>query len=124
MRRSILVVEEDDLARQSVGDILTALGYRSVDVKSTDVALSALHGVWFDVVIVSPQGDDPMGWHVAREAKALQPHIKVIVVFEGEHAMSTSSPVDGFVKSPVLPEEIHRVLTAIRPTDSNVTSTP
>lgn len=113
MPRSVLVVEKDDLARLTIAYMVNAMGYRAAEANSHESALGALSGIWFNTIIVSPTQDDPDGRRVAWEAKALQPHIKVILV-SGSGGQHEPAPyVDAFVAKPFTLGQIAAAIVAV-----------
>jgi len=118
MPRSVLVVEKDDLARLIIAYMVNAMGYRAAEANSHESALGALNGVWFNTIIVAPAVGDPDGRLVAWEAKALQPHIKVIMVSGGGQTNSDAVPyVDAYVAKPFTLEQIKAAIIAVQGRD-------
>jgi len=119
MPRSVLVVEKDDLTRLTIVYMLNAIGHRAAEAKTAEVALGALTGVWFNTIIVSPTTDDPDGRRVAWEAKALQPHIKVILVSGAGGQHDLAPYVDVFVAKPFTLEQIKAAIIAVQESDGD-----
>lgn len=80
MPHSVLIVEPEQLTRLTIAYMFNAVGYTAVEAGTYDTALGMMAGVWFSTLIVSPARDDPDGRQIAWEAKAIQPHVKVIVM--------------------------------------------
>jgi CheY-like chemotaxis protein len=77
---SILLVEDENIVRQYVCQLLTSLGYKVFPVASGPEALAALRtAAEYDLLftdIVMPGGLD--GWRLADEAHRIRPHLKVL----------------------------------------------
>jgi DNA-binding NarL/FixJ family response regulator len=109
---SILIVETDDLVRLTLCKIFEFFEYRTIDTCSSETALSMLLGVWFGTIILCSTRDDLDGRRIAWEAKAIQPHIKTIVISGFERPKHLPPFVDAFVAKPFLVEDIlHAVQT-------------
>lgn len=76
---SILVVEKDPLLRSTIARMLESLQHSITDVDHAEAALLLLHNVRFEIVVVGLSREDPDGAVIAREAKALQLELKIIV---------------------------------------------
>ena len=79
--RTILVVEDDEGVREVVVSMLEDLGHHVVATKNGSEALNVLAGKKaFDLLfsdVVMPGG--LMGWQLAEAAKAIHPHLKVLL---------------------------------------------
>jgi len=117
MPRSVLVVEDDALTRLTIAYMVNAMGYRAAEANSHESALGALNGIWFNTIIVAPTPDDPDGRRVAWEAKALQPHIKVIVVSGSGGGHKPAPYVDAFVAKPFTLEQIKTAIVTVQGDD-------
>ena len=113
MTNAILVVEKDALTRGTILNMLEAMGYRAVGVDDTQKALGALHGVYFDVVMCGLSHDDPEGSIVAYEAKALQGHLKVIVISGRGRETDFAPLVDAFVPKPFTLQSIDHAIKQV-----------
>jgi CheY-like chemotaxis protein len=114
MSLSVLVVEDDPLTRLTIVSMLEALKYRVVDVRDADTALSVLQGVWFDIMVASLKDDAPDEKRVVWEAKALQSHIKVVVVSGAYLEPSLHPSVDAFVLKPFSLDQIDAAIKSVR----------
>jgi DNA-binding response OmpR family regulator len=72
-----------------------------------------LRGVWFDVMVVSLASDDPDGQNIAWEAKALQSHLKVVVVSGIPRTGTLDSTVDAFLQKPFTLDQINAVVKTL-----------
>jgi DNA-binding response OmpR family regulator len=111
---SILIVEIDDLVRQTLSSIFEFFEYRTIVTSSHEKALSMLLGVWFGTVIFCPTSDDPDGRQFAWEVKAIQPNIKTIVISGLGRPEHLSQYVDAFVAKPFSVESILAAIRAVR----------
>ncbi|WP_208281745.1 hypothetical protein [Massilia oculi] len=115
MTIAVLVIEKDALTRETILYMLEALNYRAVGVEGTENALGALHGVHFDVLMCSLSHDDPEGRIVAYEAKALQEHLKVIVISGRGREKDFAPLVDAFVPKPFTLQTIDHAIKQVLP---------
>lgn len=115
MTIAVLVIEKDDLTRETILYMLEAMKYRAVGVQATQNALGALHGVHFDVVMCSLSHDDPEGSLIAYEAKALQEHLKVIVISGRGREKDFAPLVDAFVPKPFTLQAIDHAIKQVLP---------
>jgi DNA-binding NtrC family response regulator len=97
---SILIVETEDLVRLTLSKIFEFFEYHTIDTSSSETALSMLLGVWFETIILCSTKDDPDGSRIAWEAKAIQPHIKTIVISGLGRPEPLPRFVDAFVAKP------------------------
>jgi DNA-binding NtrC family response regulator len=111
---SILIVEIDDLVRQTLSNIFEFFEYRTIVTSSHDTALSMLLGVWFGTIIFCPTRDDPDGQRFAWEVKAIQPNIKTIVISGLGRFEHLSPYVDAFIAKPFSVVDILGVIRAVR----------
>ncbi|MCI0435477.1 MAG: response regulator [Gemmatimonadetes bacterium] len=75
---TILVIDDEPLARQMFGDLLEAHGFRVVPVARGDEALAFLPEV--DLVVLDAMLPGRDGWAVCREIKERDPLLPVIMV--------------------------------------------
>lgn len=105
MPHSVLIVEQEQLTRLTIAYMFNAIGYTAVEAETYDTALSMMAGVWFSTLIVSPAKNDPDGRQIAWEAKAIQPHIKVIVM-SGYGRLG--NPLSGTGLAPFVDESVRK----------------
>lgn len=77
---SILVVDDDRQVRRFVAESLRSVGYQVTDVPGADVALSALRGARFNLLIADFAMPGMNGAELARQATLLQPGLRVLMV--------------------------------------------
>ena len=102
---SVLLIEDDEVAREVLEGVLEAYGLTVTAVDTGDEAIELLEqGFQFDLLITDirlPGRHD--GWSVAEEARRHQPRISVIYV-TASHQLH--APVTGsvFLRKPVRPK--------------------
>jgi len=79
-KQSILLVDEDEMVRKSLGDTLVTVGYAVTLAESGKDAIVRLHDGHFNLVITDLKLEGGDGIPVAEEAKRTDPLISVIVV--------------------------------------------
>jgi DNA-binding response OmpR family regulator len=80
MKASILLVDDEEAIRQSVGEILRLEGYEVVPVASGEEALAALPTHNFDLVLLDLKMPGIDGIEVLHEINRLSPDTKVILL--------------------------------------------
>lgn len=106
MRHSILIAENDVLTRFTVRSMLEIMEFRTIDAYTQEAALGILEGVWFDTIVMSSTRDDPDGKIFAGKAKAIQPHIKTILMSGFGHQEYMPPNVDAVVAKPFSLDDI------------------
>lgn len=100
MRACILVVEQDLLVRETIIDLMRALGHPAVGAPSPVRGLKLLEMIEFDVMFISP-GATVLGEpSYALEAKKIHPRIKVIMTAAIEQSEFAEPPIDAFIRKP------------------------
>jgi DNA-binding NtrC family response regulator len=123
VRHSILIAENDVLTRLTITNMLDVAGCRSIEANTQEIALSILEGVWFDTILTSSTKDDPDGNHFAGKAKAMQPHIKVIVMTGFGYPEDMPSNVDAVIAKPFSLKDINfAVRVVLRKLEKGLTS--
>ena len=82
------------------------MGFRTIDADTQEAALGILEGVWFDTIVMSSTKDDPDGKIFAGKVKAIQPHIKTILMSELGHREYVPPSVDAVVAKPFSLDDI------------------
>ena len=100
MRAYILVVERDLLLRETIIDLLDALGHHALGSPSPIRGLKLLEMMGFDVMIISPGAMLLAEPSYAQDAKKLQPHLKVIMAAPMEFPEFSEMPIDAFIRKP------------------------
>ena len=78
--KEILVVEDEEIVRDSLKDWLTDTGYQVVTVEDGEKALATLRDNEFGVIIIDLRLPGIDGLEVFRRAKELQDSIKGIII--------------------------------------------
>lgn len=97
---AVLVVESDALTRVTIVYMLEALQYKVHAVDSVAAAHGLLASVRFDVAVLSLGRSDPDGEPLAAEIKALQGHLRLIVLSGRSVPGKTTPSIDAFVPKP------------------------
>ncbi len=79
---TVLIVEDEDLIRRGLARSLTTLGYRALTAESGDEALEVIvaEGPAIDLLLTDLQLPGMHGWPLIRQARQLQPLLKVVVM--------------------------------------------
>ncbi|MFN7132173.1 MAG: diguanylate cyclase, partial [Myxococcales bacterium] len=111
---NVLLVDDDPLARQVIGDYLSAAGYRVAAVCDAVFASEALARESFDVVVTDlllPRGD---GLAVLAEVKRRDPDIEVIVITALERVDPAVRAIKGgaadYLVKPVAPDALQAAI--------------
>lgn len=98
----VLVVDDDKLIRNLMGDTLGALGYATVTVKDYNTAVEALEKEPIDVVITDILLPDKLGYDLIQYIKGKYPEIPVLAI-SGKpisRADVIEAGADGFLSKP------------------------
>ncbi len=79
-RETILIVEDEEIARRNLEHILKKEGYEVVPAKSGTEALSLLKSRDFDLVITDLKMEKVDGMTVLGRSRELQPHAEVVMI--------------------------------------------
>ena len=79
-QKLILIVEDETIMRESLRDWLTEGGYHVEIAKDGEEGLKAIAEQDFDVVLLDLKLPGKDGIQVLREARALRPQLKVIII--------------------------------------------
>jgi DNA-binding NtrC family response regulator len=79
-KETILVVEDEDIARKNLEHILVKTGYDVVSVNNGQKAIDLLQSQNFDLVITDLKMEKVDGMQVLHKTKALQPYTEVIMI--------------------------------------------
>jgi len=100
MRAFILVVERNLLLRQTLIDLLTALGHEALGTSSAIRGLQLLKNLGFDVLITSPGTTLIEEPSYALEAKKIQPHLKLVIADAIDSPEFSELAIDAFIQKP------------------------
>lgn len=115
MRACVLVVEPDVWRQRSLVEVLRAFDYGAVGTPTVAHALSALHGVAFDAVVLAIKPDDAEEIFAAVEAKKIQPSVKLIVVSTEPPRAALPPELDEYVQNASLLIAADNALSRIFP---------
>ena len=77
---TILIVEDEDVARKNLEHILKKEGYGVVSVNSGAKALDAMKKEEFDLILTDLKMEGVDGMEVLRRSRELQPHTEVVMI--------------------------------------------
>jgi signal transduction histidine kinase/ActR/RegA family two-component response regulator len=114
---SVLALDDEEMVRQSLGDLLNEMGHRvSIHADCND-GLGKLKGEDFDVVITDLSMPQMSGWDIAAEAKKRKPGIPVILLTgwgnEFDDASSRERGVDFVLAKPFTIDSLSQALSAV-----------
>ncbi len=125
-RKPILIVDDEPIVRESIGDWLKDAGYQVATAETGEQALEMVQKEDFGVVVLDVRLPGRTGLTVLKELKATKPRIKAIVITAypttemSLEAMKLGA-VDYLVK-PIAPDDLERLiretlgLVALEPT--------
>ena len=112
--KPILIVDDEPIVRESIGDWLKDAGYQVATAESGEEALEMVEKQEFSVMILDVRLPGKTGIKVLDEVKALNPQIKSIVITAypsvelAVEAMKLGA-VDYLIK-PVAPDDLERLI--------------
>ena len=77
---SILVIDDEEFVRETLGEILAALSHDVQTADSGRVALEKIATKHFDVVFTDLAMPEMDGWETARAIRQLEPHLPLVLV--------------------------------------------
>ena len=80
VNKPIMIVDDEAIVRESIGDWLKDAGYQVATVKSGEEALEMMEKQDFSVVILDIRLPGMTGMQVLREVKTKRPEIKSIII--------------------------------------------
>jgi len=113
-KRSVLIVDDEPIVRESIRDWLVDAGYQVATAENGEKALEMIEKEDFGIMIVDVRLPGKTGITVLKEVKALKPQIKSIVITAysstelAAEAMKLGA-VDYLIK-PVAPDELERLI--------------
>jgi PAS domain S-box-containing protein len=79
-RLSILVIDDEEFVRETLGEIVSALGHDVQTVDSGRAAVEKVGTEHFDVVFTDLAMPEMDGWETTRAIRQVKPHIPVVLV--------------------------------------------
>jgi len=121
MRFYVLIVERDLLIRETILDLVTALGHSGLGASSPVRGLKMLEVMVFDAMMISPGATSLGEPSYAIDAKKIQPHLKVIMAAAVELPEYSAPPIDAFIQKPFslrsLEATLQKIFIAGAPSD-------
>lgn len=114
--KTILVVEDDRVARSALEDIFDLLGYRSLLAQDGEEALRlyAEHSGTIDLVLSDLRMPKLDGIELARRLAALNPQVKVVLstgyASEEQRQALAEVKIDGWIQKPYSLEQLTALL--------------
>lgn len=114
---SILVVDDEDFVRQTLGEMLTVLSHQVVMADSGSAAIRALGNQHFDLVFTDLSMPEMDGWEVAREVRRRWPEILIVLVTG--YGKGTEPPsgeqtlIDGVIGKPFDFDQVTETITQV-----------
>ncbi len=111
---SVLVVDDEEHVRETMAEMVEALGHRAYRADGGRAALVALEENEFDLVFTDLSMPEMDGWEVARAVRRRSPHTRIVVVTGyGRDAARTQgdAPADTVIGKPFDFAQVEEVLT-------------
>jgi DNA-binding NtrC family response regulator len=116
VRKPILIVDDDPIARESIGNWLKEASYQVVIAESDEEAFELVKEQDFSVVVLDIKWPGKAGLTALKEMKVLKPQVKFIVMTASAFASPEVAveamklgAVDYLVK-PVVPSDLERLI--------------
>ena len=113
-QKSVLVVDDEPIVRESLRDWLEDAGYQVATAESAEEALEMVEKQDFGVMVLDLRLPGKTGLTVLREVKAVKPQIKSIIITaypsEETAAEATKLGVVDYLVKPVAPDELERLI--------------
>ncbi|HST51035.1 MAG TPA: PAS domain-containing protein [Pyrinomonadaceae bacterium] len=113
---TVLVVDDEEAVRETLGEMIKALGHDVTTADGGGAALSALEAEKFDLVFTDLSMPEMDGWEVAREVHRRSPKTRVVVVTGyGKDASRTppDAPADAVIAKPFGFAQVEEILAQI-----------
>ena len=128
VRHHALIVDDDELLRMDVAEILDQAGFRTIEAEHGDAAILILEQRHLDIVLLFSDVEMPgsrNGFALAREAAVKWPHI-AIVIASGRLRPAEGELPEGacFISKPFSAEAVHHHLREVLPDDPSSLRTP
>jgi two-component system alkaline phosphatase synthesis response regulator PhoP len=123
MTKRILIVDDEEVARQLVKDSLEDQGYELFEAASGNEALAKAREVKPDLVILDLMMPDKWGYKVCEELKRNQETREAIVVFLSARGSAPSKKMGGlksgddFITKPFSPASLREKVKALLESD-------
>ena len=108
---SILLVEDDPLIREFVGEALREAGYHVIHASTGDEALAWCNRRVADVLVTDVRLPEQVdGWQIAERYRKQSPNLPVIYATGFSPVLPRPVPGSRIVQKPFRPEEIVRIV--------------
>jgi CheY-like chemotaxis protein len=112
--KPILVVDDEAIVRDSISDWLKDVGYDVQTAESGEQALEMVRRQDFSVIVLDVRLPGKSGLEVLREAKAIKPQIKSIMITAypsaaGEAEAKKQGALD-YLTKPIFPAELEKLI--------------
>jgi two-component system, cell cycle response regulator CpdR len=114
---TILLVDDDDLARESLNRLLEAHGCRVLVAASAVEALRILAQEPVDALLTDIIMPDQDGIELAKEAKALRPDLHVMFATGYYSRAAEASGLGALLFKPIRDRELGAILASVRPSE-------
>jgi CheY-like chemotaxis protein len=116
-RYRVLLIDDEEITRMVVGELLAALGYEVVDAETGKAGLELLQRERIDVVITDFGLDDMTGVDVAEALRQRHPGLPVVLItgWDPGTASLRSEIFDGVILKPCQLEDLDETLERILP---------
>lgn len=114
---TVLVIEDDDILRETLGEMLSAIGYRALFAADGYEGIEIFQSHPIDAVILDMRLPRLSGEETYQKLKAIQPCVKVIVssgfMSEEECFRLMALGLDGIILKPYKVSDLRRMLAAV-----------
>ena len=115
---AVLVVDDESIVRDTMTEMLQALGHRAIAVDGGGSAIKALDTQQFDIVFTDLSMPGMDGWGVAREVRRRQSGARVVIVTghgkDGDSRNNWEEVADGIIAKPFDFTQVEEVLARVR----------
>lgn len=109
MSDSVLLVENDSLAQETILHMIQLSGRRAVGVQDMSTALGVLQGMSFDVLVVSTTRSHLLSEFISA-ARSLAPYMTVVVISGSVSLAASTSSSNIFLQKPFSVHTLNEVL--------------
>ena len=114
IKHSVLIVDDEDIVRESIRDWLKDAGYQVATAETGEEALEMIEKQDFSVMVLDIRLPGQTGMSVLKEVKAQRPWIKSIIITAYPSEATTSEAkrlgaIDYLIK-PIAPDDLERLI--------------
>ncbi len=112
--KPILIVDDEPIVRESIGDWLKDAGYQVVTAETGEEALELIEKQDFSIMVLDVRLPGKTGIKVLKEVKAIKPEIKSIIItayptYELSIEAKELGAIDYLIK-PIAPDDLERLI--------------